>query len=136
MTEDPNSNAHHLMSRSVASASKNWTCNLSSPRNESGIHGSGGMVGSQKDEKIEIGGFDSRETRRSSKFLRVNVSPDECLCRMRSGLNAYGVDGSYVTTRTGSGAIRFESAGEWVDMTWIAPPICCPDGQPSVPCKE
>ena len=89
-TEDPNFNTHYLMSRSVASASENWTCNLSSPRNESGICGSGGMVGSQKDEMIEIDGFDSREICRSSESLRARVSPDERLCRRRSGLKLTG----------------------------------------------
>ena len=46
------------MSRSVASIVEVWTRNFSSPRNESGICGSGGIVGDGKDEMVGIYGFE------------------------------------------------------------------------------
>ena len=62
------------MSRSVAPDSWNRTCNLSSPRNESGIHGSGGIVGRRKDEMMEMDGFGCGETVCSNEFLRTRAS--------------------------------------------------------------
>ena len=78
---DSYSNTHDPMSRSVASISEIWICNFSTPRNESGIHGSGGIIGGKK-EMVWIGGLVSGEIHCSGEFefLWTRTSPDEWLC--------------------------------------------------------
>ena len=77
---DSYSNTHDPMSRSVAAISDGCTCNLSSPRNESGIRGSGGIFENRGDEMTDIGGLESGETRRPDEFLRTLTRPDERPC--------------------------------------------------------
>jgi hypothetical protein len=97
------------MSRSMAAMSENRTCNLSSPRNGSGIHGSGRIVGRKKDGPV------SRETHCSSGSLQTMSSS---LCVTWSALNTCWTNGSQATTHAASGVegTRFNLAGEWVDM--------------------
>jgi hypothetical protein len=52
--------------------SENWTCNFSSPRNESGIHGSGGIVGRKGHGMVKVDV--SEEGRFPIRFLRVRAS--------------------------------------------------------------
>ena len=66
------------MSRSEAAISEGWTCNLSSPKNESGTRGSGGIFENRGDEMTEIGV--SRETRRPDEYLRTLTRPDKRPC--------------------------------------------------------
>ena len=87
------------MFRSVASVPDNWICNFSSPRNESDIHGSGGIIGVMKDDAIEIDGFESREIRCPNEFLRTRTSPDEGPCGTRPAADTRRSGGSSTTTR-------------------------------------
>ena len=109
---NPYPNTHCLISRSVASVSENWTRKFSSPRNESGIRGSGGMGGGRKDETIEMDGFES------GKICRT-ACPNERPRTIRSALNTCRACGSQAITRVWSEAegIKFNLASEWVDIT-------------------
>jgi len=77
MTESIYSETYHFKSRSVAAISEVWTCNLSPPRNESGMYGSGGIFKNGKDEMKKTGGFESGEACRSDESPGMGTSPNE-----------------------------------------------------------
>ena len=102
---DSYTSTHDPMSRSVAAISDVWTCNLSPPRNESGIRGSGGILERKGDDMTEMEGLKSWEARRPDEFLRMWTSPDERPCGTWSwsSSNTCGADDSRVTVPIASG---------------------------------
>jgi hypothetical protein len=107
----PYSNTHAVMVRSVAVVSESWTCSLSSPKNESGIHSSGGIFDRREDGTIKVDAFVHRGTRCSSGPLRTRTSSS---CGTWSAPNTWSGTGLLVTTHAASGAegIRSDSAGD------------------------
>ena len=97
-------NTHDPMSRSVAAISEGWTCSLSSPRNDSGTRGSGGILENKGDEMTEIGGLESGEVRRPDEILRTLMRLNERLCGTRSwsASKTCGGDDSWITVPAAS----------------------------------
>jgi len=79
VTDNSYSDTHHFISRSVAAISEVWTWNLSPPRNESGMYGSGGIPESGKQEMTEMGRLESGETCCPAGFLQTRTSPSDPL---------------------------------------------------------
>lgn len=73
-------NTHDPMSRSVAAISEGWTCNLSSPKNESGIRGSGEIFENRWDQMMEIGGSEPGRARRPDEILRTLTRSNGRVC--------------------------------------------------------
>ena len=106
------STTHHFMSRSVAAASENRTCTLSSPKNESGIHGSGGIVGGKKGGTVKMDRLVPREKRCSSGSLQARTSSP---CGGSSVPNTCPTAGSLVAAHIASEeveGIRSDFAGD------------------------